>query len=72
MAAIRFRNHRAELRADARATQILGDVGPVLAMIDQVANDYEQFSRAQKLVGALTHPTPALRREALLTQTSQS
>lgn len=66
---IRRFSHRAELRADARAVEILsGDREAVLAMLGRAAADHERLSRMQQLAGLLTHPTPAQRREALLAE----
>ena len=59
-------SHRRELRADALAAQLLGDTGPVLAMLDDVQVMHERLGRMARLTGLLTHPSPSLRRRELL------
>lgn len=59
-------SHRRELRADALAAELLGDAGPVLAMLDDCQATHEQLGRMARLCGLLTHPSPARRRGELL------
>ncbi len=58
-------SHRRELRADALAAELLGDAGPVLAMLDDCQARHEQLGRMARLCGLLTHPSPARRRREL-------
>jgi Zn-dependent protease with chaperone function len=59
-------SHRRELRADALAAELLGDAGPVLAMLDDFQAKHEELGRMARLCGLLTHPSPARRRRELL------
>lgn len=59
-------SHRRELRADALAAELLGDAGPVLAMLDDCQARHEQFGRMARVCGLLTHPSPTRRRRELL------
>ena len=59
-------SHRRELRADALAAELLGDNGPVLAMLDGCQARHEQLGRSARLCSLLTHPSPSRRRRELL------
>ena len=59
-------SHRRELRADALAAKLLGDAGPVLAMLEDSCAKHERLGRAARLSALLTHPSPTRRRTALL------
>ena len=59
-------SHRRELRADRSAAQLLGDVAPVLVMIDDVRALHSQRPRRQRAFARLTHPDPQRRHQALL------
>ena len=59
-------SHRRELRADALAAKLLGDAGPVLAMLKDSCAKHERLGRAARLSALLTHPSPTRRRTALL------
>jgi hypothetical protein len=43
-AAMRHVSHRAELRADALAAQLLCDIKPILAMLNQAATGHGRLS----------------------------
>lgn len=57
--------HRIEYRADQRAAHVLGDVTPVLAMLERAHFDHERLSRMARLGSRITHPTPTARQHAL-------
>lgn len=59
-------SHRRELRADALASELLGDAGPVLAILDGCQARHDQLGRIARLCSLLTHPSPARRRRELL------
>lgn len=59
--------HRRELRADRIAAQLLGSTGPVLTMLDRVSTEHAKAPRWRRAFARLTHPDPALRRQALVT-----
>jgi Zn-dependent protease with chaperone function len=58
--------HRRELRADALAAELLGDVGPVLAMLKDCQARHERLGQMARLSSLLTHPCPTRRRDVLL------
>ena len=59
-------SHRRELRADALAAELLGDNGPVLAMLDGCQARHERLGRAARPSCLLTDPSPTRRRRELL------
>jgi Zn-dependent protease with chaperone function len=59
-------SHRRELRADALAAELLGDNGPVGAMLDGCQARHERLERAARLSSLPTHPCPTRRRRELL------
>jgi Zn-dependent protease with chaperone function len=59
-------SRRRELRADALAAKLLGDTGPVLAMLDDLQVVHVRLGRMARLSGLLTHPSPSRRRRELL------
>jgi Zn-dependent protease with chaperone function len=59
-------SHRRELRADALAAELLGDVRPVLAVLEDGQSTYERLGRMARLSALLTHPSPARRQRELL------
>jgi Zn-dependent protease with chaperone function len=59
-------SHRRELRADALAAELLGDNGPVGAMVDGCQARHERLGRAARLSSLLTHPCPTRGRRSLL------
>jgi Zn-dependent protease with chaperone function len=64
-------SHRRELHADALAAELLGEAGPVLAMLAESAARHEQFGRMARFCALLTHPSPARRRRELLGATGE-
>ena len=59
-------SHRRELRADALAAELLGDAGPVLALLEDCQARHERLERMARVVALLTHPSPTRRRDELL------
>ena len=59
-------SHRRELRADALAAKLLGDSGPVLAMLDDLQAMHGRLGKMARLCGLLTHPSPSRRRRELV------
>ncbi len=59
-------SHHRELGADALAAELIGDAGPVLAMLDDCRATHEQLGRTARLCALLTHPSPARRRRELI------
>ena len=58
-------SYRIELRADRTAADLLGDVAPMLVMVDRLAGVRAGYGRMQRLLARSSHPDPARRRRAL-------
>ncbi|MCA1694325.1 MAG: M48 family metalloprotease [Actinobacteria bacterium] len=58
-------SHRGEFWADKRAAALLGDSGPVIAMLRRVEARHVLRGRRERLVSLLTHPHPSRRIRAL-------
>lgn len=58
-------SYKIELRADRTAAGLLGDVAPVIAMVERLAAVRAGHSRLQHLLARRSHPDPARRRRAL-------
>jgi Zn-dependent protease with chaperone function len=58
--------HVGELRADARAAELLGGPAPVLAWLDRMQHTHERLDRKGRLEALMTHPSPARRKRALV------
>lgn len=58
-------SYQIELRADRTAADLLGDVTPMLVMVDRLAGVRAGYGRMQRLLARSSHPDPARRRRAL-------